>query len=57
MSRCQDEVVVARYDRNDRSNESGVRTKTYLQKGNGAGRMVLNGSEKDKLIKRQVEAE
>ena len=57
MSRCQDEVVVARYDRNDRSNESGVRTKTYLQKGNGTGRMALNGSEKDKLIKRQVEAE
>jgi hypothetical protein len=57
MSRCQDEVVVARYDRNDRSNKSGVRTKTYLQKGNGTRRMVLNGSEKGKLFKRQVEAE
>ena len=49
--KSQDEVVVARHDRNDRSNESGVRNKTYLQKGNGAGRMALNGSEKGELLR------
>ena len=40
--KCQDEVVVARHDRNDRSNESEVRNEIYLQKGNGAERMALN---------------
>ena len=33
------------------------KNKTYLQKEMEPERMVLNGSEKDKLFKRQVEVE